>query len=75
MLAAQIEYHDTDPSRKYVALNAVVCRVSRMLEPNAAQAREWVAAQIWSAKHEDARRFGVIADFGDAIPPWATQPS
>jgi diguanylate cyclase (GGDEF)-like protein len=70
--AARIEYRRADdPSREHLAVNAAVCRVSARVDSNIAQAREWLADQIWNAKQGDIHRFEVIADAGDEIPPWA----
>lgn len=69
---ARIEYRRADdPSREHVVLNAVICRVSRRIEPNISRAREWFAEQIWNAKMGDIHRCGVIADRAEGLPAWA----
>ena len=69
---ARIEYcRFDDPSRDHLALNAVVCRVSPRLGSHLAEAHDWFADQIWKAKQGDVHRFGVVADAGEGVPPWA----
>ena len=71
--AARIEYRRADdPARNHLALNAVVCRVTRRIEVNPSQVAEWFADQIWKARGGDLRRCEVLADMGDDLPPWAT---
>lgn len=49
------------PSRRHVALNAVVCRLD---EPALRTGRraEWIAEKIWNAKGRDPFRFEVVGD-------------
>lgn len=59
-----------DPSRRRLTVNAVVCRVGAGLTSNAHAARAWIHEAIWRAKEGDVHRVEVVADAGDALPPW-----
>ena len=70
--AARIEYQRADdPTRRHLALNAVVARVTAQIGPQISAVRDWLAGQIWEAKQHDHRRIEVIADAGEDLPPWA----
>ena len=70
--ALQLEYVRRDaPDRRYVAVNAVVTRVTSALTAKVAAVREWTAELIWQAKSCDKHRVEVVADNGDTLPWWA----
>lgn len=67
----EIPYLRADnPSRRRLAVNAVVCRVSAGLTANVRSVREWIQDMIWTAKQGDVHRVEVIADAGETVPPW-----
>lgn len=70
--ALRLEYsRDDDPTRRRVAVNAVVCRVTAGLTGRIQAAREWTADMIWQAKRGHPLATEVVADAGDDLPPWA----
>ena len=62
---------EDDATRRYVAVNAVVCRLSASLTVNITAVRDWIADMIWAAKRGNKFLVGVVADAGAELPTWA----
>jgi diguanylate cyclase (GGDEF)-like protein len=73
--ALQLEYaRPDDPSRRFVSLNAVVCQITAGLSADIERTRQWAAQMIWRAKQANGPHLEVVADAGDAVPPWSVVP-
>ncbi len=68
----KIEYQrQDDPSRKELAVNAVISRLTSNLLERIDDVRKWIADEIWIAKEGEKLCCGVIRNCGDTLPQWA----
>jgi diguanylate cyclase (GGDEF)-like protein len=71
--ALQIDYRRADaPSRRHLAVNAVLGPVTAALASRISEVKEWISREVWRAKAGDAHRCEVVACVLDEVPPWAT---